>query len=99
MPGRFVNYLLDTNAISEATHKKPDTGIMEWMAAADEDSLFLSVVTITELRYGIERLPHGKRRRSLEDWVGRELSPRFEPRILSDRLCGCGCLWKIIGTK
>ena len=57
-------------------------GLLAWLAAADEDSLFLSVVTITELRYGIQRLAAGKRRQNLEDWLSNELSPRFGPRIL-----------------
>jgi predicted nucleic acid-binding protein len=77
-----VNYLLDTNVISEPTHKRPDTGLLAWLAAADEDSLFLSVVTITELRFGIHRLAAGRRRQSLEDWLGKELTPRFGQRIL-----------------
>ena len=77
-----MNYLLDTNVISEPTKHRPNEGVLAWLAEADENSLFLSVVTITELRYGIQRLADGKRRRSLDDWLSRELSPRFGERIL-----------------
>ena len=77
-----MNYLLDTNVISEPTKKRPNEVVLAWLAEADEESLFLSVVTITELRYGIQRLAEGKRRKNLEDWLGRDLSPRFGERIL-----------------
>ncbi|MGA2905247.1 MAG: PIN domain-containing protein [Candidatus Korobacteraceae bacterium] len=54
---------------------------------------FLSVITLTELRYGIDRLPSGKRRRRLEEWVANDLPVRFEGRILavdSDIAVLCG---------
>lgn len=53
---------------------------MEWV---DEDRLFLSVVTLAELRYGVERMAMGGRRRRYEQWLGHELPLRFEGRILS----------------
>jgi toxin FitB len=56
--------------------------VLGWLAEVDEDSLFLSVVTITELRGGIDRLADGRRRKKLDDWLLRELSPRFAQRIL-----------------
>ena len=77
-----MTYLLDTNVISEPTQKRPNMGLLAWLTAADEDSLFLSVVTITELRYGIQRLAAGKRRQNLDDWLSNDLSRRFGPRIL-----------------
>src|SRR5881397_3335720 len=78
-----MKYLLDTNVISEPMKARPNAGVLAWLAAVDEDSTFLSVVTITELRYGIERLATGKRRDLLERWLRKDLSLRFEERILS----------------
>jgi len=77
-----MSFLLDTNAVSEWVKPRPDAGLIRWMEAADEDRIFLSVITLAELRYGVERLPAGKRRRRLEEWLGHELPLRFEGRVL-----------------
>lgn len=77
-----MNYLLDTNVISEPTKAPPNAGVLTWLATVDEDSIFMSVVTVTELRYGIDRLPSGKRRSRLDTWLRQELIPRFEGRIV-----------------
>jgi toxin FitB len=78
-----VNFLLDTNVVSEWTRLRPNAGVITWLSECDEDSVFLSVITIVELRHGIERLAAGSRRRHLDTWLGDELLPRFEDRILS----------------
>ena len=78
-----MSFLLDTNVVSEWTKPHPNPGLIAWLEEIDEDRVFLSVVTLTELRYGIERLAAGKKRRGLEDWVQNELPLRFEARILS----------------
>jgi toxin FitB len=77
-----VSFLLDTIAVSEWQKPRPNPGVIAWMEAADEDRLFLSVVTLAELRYGIERMSLGNRRRSYEQWLEYELPRRFEGRIL-----------------
>jgi len=77
-----VSFLLDTNVVSELVRPRPDPGLVEWLAERDEDQLFLSVVTLAELRYGITRLSAGRRRRSLEKWLRDELQQRFDGRIL-----------------
>ena len=56
--------------------------MVRWLAAADEDRLYLSVITLAELRYGIERMPASARRRRLDEWLHNELQLRFEGRIL-----------------
>jgi toxin FitB len=48
-----VSFLLNTNVISEWVKARPDSGVITWLAEADEDRVFLSVVTLAELRYGI----------------------------------------------
>jgi predicted nucleic acid-binding protein len=77
-----VSYLLDTNVVSEWTKPRPNPGVIEWLSQVAEDEVFLSVVTFAELRHGIERLPAGRRRRRLGEWLRGELALRFEGRIL-----------------
>ncbi|MHB1674500.1 MAG: PIN domain-containing protein [Acidobacteriaceae bacterium] len=77
-----MKYLLDTNVISEWTKPRPDVSVVRWLGGAKEDDLFLSVITIGELWHGIERLPQGKRRAALAQWVEQDLSARFEERLL-----------------
>lgn len=77
-----MNFLLDTNVVSEWTKPRPDTGIVTWLAEADEDRVFISVVTLAELRHGIERMPAGARRDRLDAWLTGQLPARFEARML-----------------
>jgi toxin FitB len=77
-----MKFLVDTNVISEPMRARPNAGVLAWLAGVDEDSVFLSVVTITELRYGIERLARGRRRDHLDTWLRKDLVSRFEGRIL-----------------
>lgn len=55
-------FLVDTNVISEFIKPQPDARVISWLEAADPDSLFASVITLGEIRLGIEDLPPGKRR-------------------------------------
>jgi predicted nucleic acid-binding protein len=77
-----VSFLLDTNVVSEWVKLRPNAGVLAWLASADEDSVFLSVVTLAELRHGVERLGASRRKRQLDDWLRHELAERFEGRIL-----------------
>jgi len=77
-----VNFLLDTNLVSEWTKPRPNPGVVSWLADADEDRVFISVVTIAELRHGVERLAIGRRRKRLNEWIEGELLFRFDERIL-----------------
>jgi toxin FitB len=78
-----VNFLLDTNAVSEWVKPRPNPGLIGWMESSDEDRVFISVISLAELRYGVERMPAGRRRNRLEQWLRHELPLRFENRILS----------------
>ncbi|MBZ5657738.1 MAG: type II toxin-antitoxin system VapC family toxin [Acidobacteriia bacterium] len=77
-----MSFLLDTNAVSEWVKPRPNPGLIGWMESTDEDRVFISVITLAELRYGVERLGVEARRRRLEEWLGHELLLRFEGRIL-----------------
>lgn len=78
-----MSYLLDTNIISEGARPQADAGVMAWLDSIEEESLFLSVVTLAELRHGVERLATGRRRAALEAWLANELPARFDDRLLA----------------
>jgi predicted nucleic acid-binding protein len=76
-------FLLDTNCISELIRSRPEPRVMDWMRAADESLLFLSVLTLGEIRKGAAILPQSKRRTQLESWLELDLQVRFSGRILA----------------
>jgi predicted nucleic acid-binding protein len=75
-------FLLDTNAPSELIRTRPDPNVERWVYAQNEQSLYLSVVSIGELRRGTVVLPISKRRTELTLWLDGGLLPRFRRRIL-----------------
>lgn len=77
-----MSFLLDTNVVSEWVKPRPNAGLTEWLSHVEEDDVFLSVVTFAELRFGVERLAAGSRRKRLDEWLRIELPVRFEQRIL-----------------
>lgn len=76
-------FLLDTNVISELVKAEPDHNVVRWIDETEETILFLSVLTLGEVRSGIERLNPGRRRGRLESWFAVDLRLRFQDRILS----------------
>jgi predicted nucleic acid-binding protein len=77
-----VSFLLDTSAVCEWAKLRPDGGLAAWLAAVDEEQVFVSVATLAELKAAIDTLPKGGRRRRLEEWLAQEILLRFESRIL-----------------
>lgn len=75
-------FLLDTNIPSELIRARPEACVANWVYAKAEQSLYLSAVTIGELRLGIVILPVSRRRTELEHWIESDLVPRFRGRIL-----------------
>ncbi len=75
-------FLLDTNCVSEVVRRRPDPAVLEWMESAGEALLYLSVLTIGEIRKGVAGLPPGRKRTHLETWLEVELQGRFAGRIL-----------------
>jgi predicted nucleic acid-binding protein len=77
-----TGFLLDTNVLSEfARVQAPDLHVDRWLKATPESTLFASVLTLAEIRRGIELLPAGSRRTQLEKWQD-ELRISFENRLL-----------------
>jgi toxin FitB len=79
----MTGFLLDTNCISEVVRLRPEPRVMAWIEAAEESLLYLSVLTLGEIRKGLAALPQGKRRSRLETWLEVDLQARFSGRILS----------------
>jgi predicted nucleic acid-binding protein len=78
-----MTFLLDTTIVSEWTKPRPNPGVIAWLAEVDEDRTFLSVITLMELRYGVERMSLGTRKKRLHEWLELELPLRFEGRVLA----------------
>lgn len=77
-----MSFLLDTNVVSEWAKPRPAPSVVSWVSNVDEDRVYMSVVTLGELRHGIERLPAGRRRHHLDEWLRHDLRARFEGRVL-----------------
>lgn len=78
-----MNYLLDTNVLSELVRKVPDTHVQQWIVQRPVETLMVSALTLGEIRKGIERAPDIAHRQRLNDWLNEELSLWFSGRILS----------------
>lgn len=77
-----MTFLLDTNVVSEWAKPRPDVAVVRWLDEVDEDRVYLSTITIGELREGIDRLDTGRRRTDLDRWLSVDLTARFENRVL-----------------
>ncbi len=77
-----MNFLVDTNVISEAARPRPNERVMAFLHETDEDRLFLSVITLGELRRGVALMPGGKLKSSLDAWLSASLPERFSGRII-----------------
>jgi predicted nucleic acid-binding protein len=75
-------YLLDTNVLSEGIKLRPDVKVKMWVDSIDEQLVHVSVLTLGEIRKGIESLPLSARRAILESWLVHDLVVRFSGRIL-----------------
>lgn len=78
-----MNYLLDTNVISELLKKDPNPGVVRWIDGREESMLHLSVLTLGEIQKGISKLSDKQKAERLQTWVDQELRYRFAGRILS----------------
>ncbi len=78
-----MRFLLDTCVVSELISRNPTAAVVRWIDETDEDSLYLSAITIGEINRGIQRLPSSKRKQELRRWLDDELLNRFGSRILA----------------
>jgi len=77
-----LSYLIDTCALSELRRKKPDANVVSWFEATSQQGLYLSVLTLGEIRKGVKALPDARRKDKILNWLEHELPLWFEDRIL-----------------
>ncbi len=78
-----MSYLVDTNVLSELVRVKPNAQVVKWFAKLPINSIFLSVLTLGEIRKGIETVSDHKRKEKLRSWLEHELPDAFSQRILA----------------
>lgn len=74
--------LLDTNVMSEPLRQAPEPRVIEWIDAQAMETLFLSAITVAELRAGVALFPAGKRRSGLQENLEKRVLPLFAGRVL-----------------
>jgi hypothetical protein len=77
-----TSWLLDTNVLSELRRPKPNQKVVAFIEAQPLDLLYVSSVTLTEIRFGIECINDAGRRSELNDWLANTVRPMFEQRVL-----------------
>lgn len=77
-----MSYLIDTNVISELCRKTPNGGVVDWFSKRPSKTLYVSVLTLGELRKGIEKLNEQERKAALLDWLEIDLPNFFSGRVL-----------------
>ncbi|MBM4349654.1 MAG: type II toxin-antitoxin system VapC family toxin [Deltaproteobacteria bacterium] len=77
-----MSYLLDTNIISETVRRNPNKAVISWLDQIPSDGLFVSVLTLGEIRKGIEALSDRRRREKLRLWLEHDLPAWFEGRVI-----------------
>lgn len=77
-----MRLLLDTNVLSEVTKPRPEVRVLEWLDELDEDRVFISVVSIAEIRRGVAQMDDGRKRDALAEWLAADLPQRFDGRVI-----------------
>jgi len=76
-----MRYLLDTCVISELVSRRPNPNVIAWVDSLDDEMAYLSVITLGEIKRGIEKLPDSARKDRLSQWLEDDLLARFHDRI------------------
>lgn len=75
--------LLDTNVISALMRREPDPAVVGWLDGLPAESVWVTSITVFEVRFGLDLLASGRRRRQLEEAFAKALEEDFENRVLS----------------
>lgn len=94
-----VRFLLDTCVLSDAAKPQQHARVHEWLGGQPSSALAISVITLGELRYGVERLSSGRKRTDLMSWLQGALPAHFHERILpvSDRVADAWAVLRATG--
>jgi len=74
--------ILDTNVLSAVMQRQPDSVVVEWLDGVPAESVWLTAVTVLEVRFGLEILPVSRKRKQLEDAFAKALEEDFDARVL-----------------
>lgn len=77
-----MSYLLDTCVLSEETKARPSAGVHGWVKRNGPSGFFVSVISLVEIRFGIRRMPAGRRRIGFEHWFNTRLFPSIRPGLV-----------------
>ena len=91
--------LLDTDVVSQWSKPMPDERVVRWLGTVALEETYISVVTIQELRTGIERLPAGKKRTALDAWLSDSVLVKYEARILPVTLKIADICGRMLGSR
>ena len=78
-----MTYLLDTNVISETIKKNPNECVIQWLSVIDADQYYLSVVSLGEIRKGVEKLTDPQKKQKIVQWLEIDLVQQFQGRMIS----------------
>ena len=78
----MTGWLLDTNILSELRRTRPEPNVLAFVAGQSLDRLFVSAVTLAEIRFGIELVGDAIKRAELNDWLTHKVRPMFNQRVL-----------------
>jgi predicted nucleic acid-binding protein len=76
-------YLLDTNVISEMIKRQPEKAVIDWLLSIDSQQFFLSVLTLGEIRKGVEKIGDPIKKQKMIQWLEIDLVRRFQSRVIS----------------
>jgi len=79
----MATYILDTNILRELYVPTPNEKFKHWFTRQEQESFHITTFNIAEIRYGVEKLPPGKKRHDIEIWLNNILLPNFNGRILT----------------
>ena len=77
-----MKYLLDTNIISELIKPTPNSNVVSFLDSLNEDDIFISVITVGEIQFGIQKLPNSKKKEQLLSWLHADLLARFHNKVV-----------------
>lgn len=90
--------LLDTNVVSEPLRPAPEPRVIEWLDAQPLETLYLSAMTVAELRAGVALLPAGNRRNNLHEYLEKRALPSFAGRVLPFDLACTSAYARVLET-
>ncbi|MDR2212906.1 MAG: type II toxin-antitoxin system VapC family toxin [Pseudomonadales bacterium] len=93
-----MSYLIDTNVLSELRNRNADAKVVAWMQARPRQSLYLSVLSLGEIRKGIEGVADASFRQTLTDWLEVEVPNYFLGRLLPIDAAVADCWGRVQAT-